>query len=80
MPNSIHTCTHLNHQSIPIPVGLVGAGGSENGSINQIAKPVDASTSAAARTVVILPVIVDLNVYWGRPDDLKWRKLFSSWP
>ncbi|HEV3159702.1 MAG TPA: hypothetical protein VGZ89_06930, partial [Xanthobacteraceae bacterium] len=35
MPNSIHTCTHLNHQSIPIPVGLVGAGGSENGSINE---------------------------------------------
>ena len=28
---------------------------------------------------MILPVIVDLNVYWGRPDDLKWRKLFSSW-
>jgi len=63
MPNTIHTCTHLNHQSIPIPVGLVGAGGSETArSINAIAKPVDASTSAAARTVVILLVIVDLNL------------------
>jgi RNA polymerase sigma-32 factor len=31
--------------------------------MNAITKPVDASTSAAARTVVILPVIVDLNLY-----------------
>jgi hypothetical protein len=34
-PYSIHTGAHLGHQSIPILVGLVGAGGSENGSINK---------------------------------------------